>query len=261
MSHQIAMTRSRQLKARVGGSQPRRNPSKSPSTRTHPIVSWWLRRVRATVICAREQREDPRPNTAHAFSHHDGLGLMRGTILKKGITLIGVLVVMLAVTSGAFAAHRYLITSSSQIKDGAVSLSDLSPAARQALLGQKGATSAAGPQGPAGARGRRCVDRRVRRRVARDRRGRRGRGPQGPVGVSGYGGSRTWRVARRTTSELRTARPGLRRCRTRVRESRRLSRVRRSRRSPSAAARALDSGSTPRVTMGSTRRRSPTGPV
>ena len=69
---------------------------------------------------------------------------MRGTILKKGITLIGVLVAMLAVTSGAFAAHHYLITSSSQIKDGAVSLSDLSPAARQALLGQKAATSAAG---------------------------------------------------------------------------------------------------------------------
>ena len=205
MSHQIAMTRSRQLKARIGGSKPRRHPSKSPSTRTHPIVSWWLRRVRATVICAREQREDPRPNTAHAFSHHDGLGLMRGTILKKGITLIGVLVVMLAVTSGAFAAHRYLITSSSQIKDGAVSLSDLSPAARQALLGQKGATSAAGPQGPAGAAGARGPQ------GPAGATGAAGGGPQGPVGVSGYE-VRTWRYSK---DDANGQRPGLRRCRRR----------------------------------------------
>ena len=64
-------------------------------------------------------------------------GVKRGTNLKKGITLVGVLVAMLAITSGAFAAHHYLITSSSQIKDGVVSLADLSPAARQALQGQK----------------------------------------------------------------------------------------------------------------------------
>jgi hypothetical protein len=79
-------------------------------------------------------------------------GVKRGINLKKGITLVGVLVAMLAITSGAFAAHHYLITSSSQIKDGAVSLADLSPAARNALQSQRG-TSAAGPQGPAGARG------------------------------------------------------------------------------------------------------------
>ena len=74
--------------------------------------------------------------------------------MKKGITLIAVLAAVLAVTSGAFAAaNHYLITSSSQIKDGAVSAADLSPAARNALQGQKGNTGAAGRQGPAGAQG------------------------------------------------------------------------------------------------------------
>ena len=76
--------------------------------------------------------------------------------MKKGITLIAVLAAVLAVTSGAFAANHYLISSSSQIKNGAISLSDLSPAARKALNGQqgwKGDTGAAGPQGHAGAQG------------------------------------------------------------------------------------------------------------
>ncbi len=76
--------------------------------------------------------------------------------MKKGITLIAVLAAVLAVTSGAFAANHYLISSSSQIKNGAISLSDLSPAARKALKGQqgwKGDTGAAGPQGHAGAQG------------------------------------------------------------------------------------------------------------
>ena len=74
--------------------------------------------------------------------------------MKKGITLIAVLVAVLAVTSGAFAAAKhYLITSSSQIKDGAVSAADLSPTARKALQGEKGNTGAAGQQGPAGAQG------------------------------------------------------------------------------------------------------------
>ena len=109
--------------------------------------------------------------------------------MKKGITLVGVLVAMLVVTSGAFAAHHYLITSSSQIKDGAVSLSDLSPAARQALQGQRG-TSAAGPQGPAGAAGARGSDGPAGATGATG-----ARGPQGPGGVSGYE-VRTWRYSK-----------------------------------------------------------------
>ena len=73
--------------------------------------------------------------------------------MKKGITLIAVLVGVLSITSGAFAAHHYLITSSSQIKNGVVRISDLTPAARKALHGQKGSNGAAGPEGRAGAQG------------------------------------------------------------------------------------------------------------
>jgi hypothetical protein len=74
--------------------------------------------------------------------------------MKKGITLIAGLVAVLAVTSGAFAAKHYVITSSSQIKKGAISLSDLSHTARKALArGHQGKTGARGPQGRAGTQG------------------------------------------------------------------------------------------------------------
>jgi hypothetical protein len=73
--------------------------------------------------------------------------------LKKVITLIAALVAVLAVTSGAFAANHYLITSSSQIKNGAISLSDLSSSARKALQGQKGSKGDTGATGATGAKG------------------------------------------------------------------------------------------------------------
>jgi Collagen triple helix repeat (20 copies) len=104
--------------------------------------------------------------------------------LKKAITLVAALVAVLAVTSGAFAANHYLITSSSQIKNGAISASDLSSAARKALKGQQGskgntgatgATGAQGPQGPKGDTG--------------------AQGPHGPAGVSGYE-VKTWRYSK-----------------------------------------------------------------
>jgi hypothetical protein len=82
--------------------------------------------------------------------------------LKKGIAAIAALFGVLAITSGAFAAHQYIISSSAQIKDGAVSLSDLSKGARKALHGAKGAKGDAGPQGPKGEAG--------------------AQGPQGPAG-------------------------------------------------------------------------------
>jgi len=102
--------------------------------------------------------------------------------LKKGITLIAVLTVVLAVTSGAFAAaNHYLVTSSSQIKAGAVSTSDLSAAARKALQGQKGDLGATGPQGPKGDKG--------------DTGATGAQGPKGAAGVSGYE-VRTWRYSK-----------------------------------------------------------------
>jgi hypothetical protein len=69
---------------------------------------------------------------------------------------------VLAITSGAFAAQHYLITSSSQIKDGAVRLADLAPGARKALHGHNGAKGDRGPAGPKGDTG--------------------SQGPQGPAG-------------------------------------------------------------------------------
>jgi hypothetical protein len=73
--------------------------------------------------------------------------------MKKTITLIAALVAVLAITSGAFAAKQYMITSSNQIRHGAISLSDLSHHARKMLHGAQGATGPAGPQGLKGAQG------------------------------------------------------------------------------------------------------------
>jgi hypothetical protein len=70
--------------------------------------------------------------------------------LKKGITLVAVLLGVLAVTSGAFAAKQYMITSSSQIKDGSVKIRDLSPFARASLRGTQGPKGDIGSQGPKG---------------------------------------------------------------------------------------------------------------
>jgi hypothetical protein len=70
--------------------------------------------------------------------------------LKKAITLIAALVAVLAVTSGAFAAKQYMITSSKQIKHGAISLSDLSHHARKLLHGRQGLAGPAGKDGTNG---------------------------------------------------------------------------------------------------------------
>jgi hypothetical protein len=77
----------------------------------------------------------------------------KGTTLKKGIAAIAALFGVLAITSGAFAAQHYLITSSGQIKDGTVRLRDLAPGARKALQGNAGDRGATGQQGPAGKQG------------------------------------------------------------------------------------------------------------
>src|SRR5262245_58933178 len=82
-------------------------------------------------------------------------GTNEGTTLKKKILVAGAAAVLgtLVLSSGAVAAQHYLITSSSQIKDGTVALRDLTPFARKALKGQKGEkvdAGARGLQGPAG---------------------------------------------------------------------------------------------------------------
>jgi hypothetical protein len=94
--------------------------------------------------------------------------------VKKAITVIAALVAVLAVTSGAFAAKQYMITSSKQIRHGAVSLSDLSRHARKVLHGKRGATGPAGIAGQVGPQG-----------VKGDTGSTGPQGPQGPQGAPG----------------------------------------------------------------------------
>ncbi len=131
--------------------------------------------------------------------------------MKKGITLIAVLGIVLAVTSGAFAANHYLITSSSQIKDGVISLADLSPAARTALQGKPGSTVDAGLQKLGGAQGLKGDQGETGPQGSQGDTGAAGtpgkdgtpgpkgdtgaQGPKGQAGVSGYE-VRTWRYSK-----------------------------------------------------------------
>lgn len=100
--------------------------------------------------------------------------------MKRSITVIAIAAVMLAVTTGAFAARKYLITSSSQIKPGTISYANLSAAAKARLAGARGpagpagATGPAGPQGPTGATGAAG--------------GSGGQGPKGDTGATGATG-------------------------------------------------------------------------
>jgi hypothetical protein len=90
------------------------------------------------------------------------------------IVAAGIVATAVAATAGGFAAQRYIITSSSQIKPGAVGYVNLSPAARTRLAGVRGPRGpvgrqgSAGAQGPAGAQG--------------------APGPQGPAGTQGAPG-------------------------------------------------------------------------
>jgi len=92
----------------------------------------------------------------------------------KKLTIVAAFALALAAASGAFAAHKYLVTSSKQIKPGTISLANLSPAARKALLGHASASTVAGPQGPAGKDGSNGANGST--------------GPQGPKGDTGVQG-------------------------------------------------------------------------
>jgi hypothetical protein len=73
--------------------------------------------------------------------------------MRKAIAVIAALIAVLAVTSGAFAAKQYMITSSKQIKNGSISLSNLSDNARKMLQGKPGTSGAAGLVGRQGPKG------------------------------------------------------------------------------------------------------------
>ena len=67
--------------------------------------------------------------------------------------VVALVALLVAMSGTAVAASKVLITSSSQIKNGAISSADLSKKARKSLTGKAGKTGAAGAPGPAGANG------------------------------------------------------------------------------------------------------------
>jgi hypothetical protein len=86
--------------------------------------------------------------------------------MKRTVFALGVVALALALVGGAWAGKRYIITSSSQVKNGVLTggdiknhslgLADLSKGAHSALKGargSKGATGAQGPKGNTGAQG------------------------------------------------------------------------------------------------------------
>lgn len=66
-------------------------------------------------------------------------------------TLVAVLLVLVGTTS--YAASKYVITSSKQVKNGSLKAVDLSAGARAELAGATGPAGAQGPQGTPGATG------------------------------------------------------------------------------------------------------------
>jgi Collagen triple helix repeat (20 copies) len=107
--------------------------------------------------------------------------------LKKLTIAVALALVVAAASGSAFAAHKYLVTSSSQIKPGTISLANLSPTARKALLSSTSTTGPRGPQGLAGVNG------------AQGPAGPQGAtGPAGAAGASGVSGYEvhTWRYSK-----------------------------------------------------------------
>jgi hypothetical protein len=91
------------------------------------------------------------------------------------MTALAAVVAVLAISSGAIAARKYMITTSSQIKPGVIQLSNLSASVKNRLAGLHGKNGAAGQQGlqgdtgPAGQQGPKGDP-----------------GPKGPPGISDY---------------------------------------------------------------------------
>jgi len=83
--------------------------------------------------------------------------------MKRTILVLGTLALALALTSGAWAAQKYLITSWTQVKPGTIrganiknhtlGLRKFSTAAKAGLEGPSGPQGNSGPVGPTGARG------------------------------------------------------------------------------------------------------------
>ena len=67
--------------------------------------------------------------------------------MKRTIIALGAIALALALAGGAWAGKHYIITSSSQVKNGSLSAKDLSKKARKSLKGNRGPKGATGAQG------------------------------------------------------------------------------------------------------------------
>jgi hypothetical protein len=109
--------------------------------------------------------------------------------MKRSILALGAIALALALTGGAWAGSKYLITSASQVKPGSLTgeniknhslgLSELSNGLTESLRGKRGAEGPAGPAGPRGDTGATGLT------GAQGPKGDKGdMGPQGPPGLS-----------------------------------------------------------------------------
>ena len=73
--------------------------------------------------------------------------------MQRTIIALGAIALTLALAGGALAGKKYLITSSSQVKNGSLALPDLSKGARNALKGERGPAGRQGPKGDTGGQG------------------------------------------------------------------------------------------------------------
>ena len=70
------------------------------------------------------------------------------------VAVLGVIALVLAITSGSLAARKWIITNSSQVRPGSIVFKSLSHAAKKKLRGQRGpAGTPGGPPGPSGPSG------------------------------------------------------------------------------------------------------------
>jgi hypothetical protein len=73
--------------------------------------------------------------------------------MNRTIIALGAIALALALTGGAWAGKHYIIASSSQVKNGSLSVADLSHGARNALKGDRGRVGPQGPKGDTGEQG------------------------------------------------------------------------------------------------------------
>ena len=115
--------------------------------------------------------------------------------MKRTIIALGAIALALALAGGAWAGKKYLITSSSQVKPGAIDYNNLSGGAKRRLHGAQGPKGDTGATGATGAQGLQGVTGPPGSTGPQGSQGQTGSqgpkgdtGPQGPAGPAGDSG-------------------------------------------------------------------------